>query len=67
MGGGDDFIIDIGVAGIEHSKAPKIHEYIEISNNTVDRVDHLFIRAGGVKNLVVKDNILPEGAKSEIY
>ncbi len=67
MGGGDDFIIDIGVAGIEHSKAPKIHEYIEISGNRVNRVDHLFIRAGGVKNLVLRDNILPEGAKSEIY
>lgn len=65
--GGDDFIIEVAVAGIDHEKAPKIHEYIEISGNTVNRVDHLFIRAGGVKNLVVRDNILPDGAKSEIY
>ncbi len=64
---GDDFIIDIGVAGIDNERAPKLHEYIEISGNKVDKVKRLFIRAGGVKNLVVRDNILPEGAKSEIY
>ena len=55
--GGDAFI-DIRVSGFEPEKAPLIHDRIEISDNTFEKIQKYAVRACGVKELVVKDNTL---------
>ena len=55
--GGDAFI-DICVSGFEPEKAPLIHDRIEISDNTFEKIQKYAVRACGVKELVVKDNTL---------
>ena len=55
--GGDAFI-DIRVSGFEPEKAPLIHDRIEISDNTFEKIQKYAVRAYGVKELIVKDNTL---------
>lgn len=54
--GSNAFII-IGVEGIDDDKAPKIHETIKIIGNKFSKISDYAITAGGVKNLIVRDNI----------
>ena len=44
--------------GFEPEKAPLIHDRIEISDNTFEKIQKYAVRACGVKELVVKDNTL---------
>ena len=60
--GGDAFI-DIRVSGFEPEKAPLIHDRIEISDNTFEKIQKYAVRACGVKELVVKDNTLDAQVK----
>ncbi len=53
-----DQVIDIRVSGFEPEKAPLIHDRIEISDNTFEKIQKYAVRACGVKELVVKDNTL---------
>ena len=48
--------IQIGVSGFENQDAPKIHERIEISDNEFIGVKNRAITAGGVKELILRDN-----------
>lgn len=50
--------VNIGVSGFEGEETPKIHERIEISGNTFKNVTHTDISAFGVKELIIKDNII---------
>ncbi len=49
--------VNVGVSGFEGEETPVIHERIEISGNTFQKVTHTDISAFGVKELVIKDNI----------
>ncbi len=54
--GAEKGFIQIGVSGFENATAPKIHETIEISDNEFYGISNYAIRAGGVKNLIIKNN-----------
>ncbi|MBR2353242.1 MAG: hypothetical protein IKA76_01910, partial [Clostridia bacterium] len=54
--GAEPGFIQIGVSGFDNSDAPLIHEYIEISDNEFYGIDSYAVNAGGVKNLIIKDN-----------
>lgn len=51
-----DAFIRIGVSGFDDTHAPRIHEYIEISDNRFDGLKSMAVRACGVRSLVCKDN-----------
>ncbi len=53
--GGDSFI-RIGVSGFDDAHAPRIHEYIEISDNTFEGLKQEAVHACGVRTLVCKGN-----------
>lgn len=55
--GGESFI-QIGIDGVDNDKAPKIHKRIEISGNTFENIKKYAIKAGGVQELIIKDNII---------
>lgn len=50
------FII-IGVDGIPDDKAPKIHKRIEITENSFSNISGLAVRAGGVQELILENNV----------
>lgn len=53
-----DQVIDIRVSGFDEYNAPPVHDRIEISDNTFEKIQKYAVRACGVKELVVKDNTL---------
>lgn len=55
LGRSDDFI-SIGVSGFSDTDAPKIHEKIEISDNDFDGLFGFAVTAGGVRELILKNN-----------
>lgn len=63
--GGETFI-RIGIDGVDDDKAPKIHEKIEISGNTFENIKKYAIKAGGVQELIIKDNIIRSDDKNVI-
>ena len=54
--GGSEFI-RIGIDGVEDEKAPKIHEKIEIVGNRFSSIRKYAVKAGGVKELIIQDNV----------
>ena len=54
--GATDSFIKIGVSGFEDSDAPKIHDRIEISDNTFCGIKEFAVSAGGVKDLIIRNN-----------
>lgn len=55
--GGESFIV-IGIDGYPEETAPKIHDRIEISSNTFDGIKKHAIKASGVNNLIIRDNVI---------
>ncbi len=55
LGRSHDFI-QIGVSGFEDAAAPKIHERIEISDNDFEGLEGFAVTAGGVRELIIKNN-----------
>jgi len=55
IGGGS--CIFVGISGVNECEAPKIHDRIEISNNTFYDINDKAITASGVRTLIVKNNI----------
>ena len=53
-----DWVIDISVSGFAPEKAPTVHDRIEISDNTFEKIQKYAVRACGVRELVLKDNTL---------
>ena len=49
--------IMIGVDGIPDDKAPKIHQRIEITNNRFINISGTAVRAGGVQEMILEDNV----------
>lgn len=49
--------IHIGVDGILPETAPKIHERIEITGNRFSDISQYAIRASGVRELIIEDNV----------
>ena len=47
----------IGIDGIPDESAPKIHGRIEITGNQFSDISSLAIKAGGVRELIIKDNV----------
>jgi len=54
---GEQSFIVAGVSGFSDAEAPKIHEKIEISNNRFEDIKHHAIVVGGVRDLVLRDNL----------
>lgn len=54
--GGHSFI-QIGLPGRKKEEAPKVHNYIEISNNVFENISKKAVIASGVQNLILKNNI----------
>jgi hypothetical protein len=54
---GNSAFLRIGISGVPDDKAPKIHERIEITGNRFSRIKNLAVMAGGVKELVVENNL----------
>ena len=54
---GNGAFLRIGVSGDPDEKAPKIHERIEITGNRFSNINNLAVTAGGVKELVVENNV----------
>ncbi len=55
-GWGGNAFIRIGADGFDFDKTPLIHKYIEISNNSFSNIRKYAVKAGGVQELVIKDN-----------
>ena len=53
---GEESFILAGVSGFSDASAPKIHKRIEISNNVFEGIKYHAIVAGGVEELVLKNN-----------
>jgi len=53
--GGSEFL-RIGIDGVADEDAPKIHGKIEIIGNQFSNVRQYALRAGGVKELIIRDN-----------
>lgn len=56
-GKGKEEFIRIGIDGVEDKDAPKIHEKIEITGNKFINIKKYAVRAAGLKELVIKDNV----------
>jgi len=54
---GNGAFLRIGVSGVPDELAPKIHGRIEITGNRFSRIKNLAVLAGGVKELIVEDNV----------
>ena len=54
--GTTDGFIKIGVSGFQDAEAPKIHERIEISDNEFSGIKEFAVTAGGVKDLIIRNN-----------
>ncbi len=54
---GDDSFITIAVSGFDGSNTPKVHEKIEILDNTARNIKNNFVVADGVKELVMRGNV----------
>ena len=63
--GGHRFI-EIGIPGWKEQDVPKVHNYIEISNNVFENIPRKAIIAVGVQNLVLKNNIFDSENKNLI-
>ena len=59
-GRGGRCFLRIGIDGIGDDVAPKIHHRIEISSNTFKTVRRHAVMAGGVKELIIENNIFDE-------
>lgn len=55
-----DAAIYIGIDGIDEDKCPKIHEYVEISENKFGKLKDKAIVTCGARNLVIRDNIFED-------
>lgn len=53
-----DQVIDIRVSGFDEHNAPPVHDRIEISENSFEKIRKYAVHAFGVKELVVKNNTL---------
>ena len=49
--------INIGISGMNDSDAFKVHNKIEILENTFSGIKYKAIKAGGIKNLIMKNNL----------
>ena len=54
---GNGAFLRIGVSGIAEESAPKIHERIEITGNRFSRIACHAVRASGVKDLILENNV----------
>ena len=61
LGQGPGFI-QIGVSGHEDKDAPKIHEHIEITDNEFSGILSYAVTAGGVKELILRNNTTDSGS-----
>ncbi|MBQ8203016.1 MAG: hypothetical protein IJZ75_01890 [Clostridia bacterium] len=50
--------VNVGVSGFDGEDTPVIHERVEISGNTFEKITHNDITAFGVKDLIIKDNVI---------
>ena len=55
LGRSDDFI-SISVSGFSDADAPKIHQRIEIRDNVFEGLDGYAVTAGGVRELILRNN-----------
>ncbi len=60
-GRGGSAFLRIGIDGVPDEEAPKIHNRIEIVDNVFKNVKEFAVKAGGVKELVLRDNQFPDG------
>ena len=54
--GGESFI-EVEVSGFDRERAPEVHRKVSILNNTVKHIKNSFIKAAGVQELVLQDNV----------
>ena len=58
-----DTAVRIGVDGVSDEEAPKIHQKIEIVGNRFSGIQDCAIRASGVSELILKDNVFDTDRK----
>ncbi len=65
-GRGGRAFLNIGIDGVPNDQAPKIHGRVEIIGNHFTNIRQYAVKAGGVQQLVIEDNVI-ESERDDLF